>query len=164
MIGRSVGAGDSLYVDIRSPHNDIEFEAYYELRWRVLRKPWGEARGTEYDEYDRTATHIAAFNDSKNLVGVGRLQLVEGTLGQVRYMAVEPVFRKQGVGQLILLELEKQAKKQGMTDIFLEDEVSFQETPHPPAASLDEISTISMGHSILNLTSSKRIPFSCLGL
>ena len=120
MIGRSVGAGDSLYVDIRSPHNDIEFEAYYELRWRVLRKPWGEARGTEYDEYDRTATHIAAFNDSKNLVGVGRLQLVEGTLGQVRYMAVEPVFRKQGVGQLILLELEKQAKKQGMTDIFLD--------------------------------------------
>lgn len=120
MIGRSACSSDSTHMEVRSPNTDIEFEAYYELRWRVLRKPWGEARGTEYDEHDEKAIHIAAFNDSKNLVGVGRLQLVEKKLGQVRYMAVEPDFRKQGVGQLILLQLEKQAREQGMTAIVLD--------------------------------------------
>ena len=39
-------------MEFRSPNTDLEFEAYYELRWRVLRKPWGQARGTEHDEYD----------------------------------------------------------------------------------------------------------------
>jgi len=120
MIGRSACSSDSSRMEVRSPNTDIEFEAYYELRWRVLRKPWGEARGTEYDEYEEKAIHIAAFNDSKNLVGVGRLQLVEGNLGQVRYMAVEPDYRKQGVGQSIILQLEKQAREQGMTAIVLD--------------------------------------------
>ena len=78
-------------------NTDLEFEAYYELRWRVLRKPWGQARGTEHDEYDGKATHIAAFNDSRNLVGGGRLQLIEDKLGQVRYMAVEPNSRNQAL-------------------------------------------------------------------
>ena len=120
MIGRSAWSSDPTHMEGRSPNNDIEFEAYYELRWRVLRKPWGEARGTEYDEHDEKAIHIAAFNDSKNLVGVALLQLVEKKLGQVRDMAVEPEFRRQGVGQSILLQLEKQAREQGMTAIVLD--------------------------------------------
>ena len=107
-------------MEFRSPNTDLEFEAYYELRWRVLRKPWGQARGSEHDEYDGKATHIAAFNDSRNLVGGGRLQLIEDKLGQVRYMAVEPNSRNQGIGQSILLCLEKLAREKGMMKIFLD--------------------------------------------
>ena len=43
-IGRSAWPSDSSRVEIRAPQTDAEFEAYFELRWRILRKPWGEAR------------------------------------------------------------------------------------------------------------------------
>ena len=107
-------------MEIRAPETDSEFEAYYELRWRILRQPWGEARGTEIDELEDTATHVAAFDESSRLLGVGRLQHVESALGQVRYMAVEPDCRSQGIGQAILNELECLAKRQGMTTILLD--------------------------------------------
>ena len=81
------------------------------MRWRILRKPWGEARGTEVDELEDSTTHIAAFDEARRLIGVGRLQPVEGALGQVRYMAVEPECRSQGVGQAMIAELERLAKQ-----------------------------------------------------
>ena len=107
-------------MEIRAPKTDEEFEAYYELRWRILRKPWGEARGTEVDELEDSTTHIAAFDEARRLIGVGRLQPVEGALGQVRYMAVEREWRSQGVGQAMIAELERLAKRQGMTAIVLD--------------------------------------------
>ena len=107
-------------MEIRAPENDSEFEAYFELRWRILRKPWGEARGTEVDELENTATHVAAFDEARRLVGVGRLQQVEGSLGQVRYMAVEPDCRSRGLGKSILVELERLARRQGMTTVVLD--------------------------------------------
>ena len=107
-------------VEIRAPKTDSEFEAYFELRWRILRKPWGELRGTEVDELEDAATHVAAFDEVRRLVGVGRLQYVKDALGQVRYMAVEPDCRSQGVGQAMLNELERLAKRQGMTAIVLD--------------------------------------------
>lgn len=119
-IGRSAWPSDYSRVEIRAPQTDAEFEAYFELRWRILRKPWGEARGTEVDELEDTATHVAAFDEASRLVGVGRLQHVEAALGQVRYMAVEPECRSRGVGQAMLFELERLAKRQGMTAIVLD--------------------------------------------
>ncbi len=107
-------------MEIRAPKTDSEFEAYYELRWRILRKPWGEARGTEVDALEDAATHVAAFDKAKRLVGVGRLQHVEGALGQVRYMAEEPDCRSRGVGQAILSQLERLARQQGMNAIVLD--------------------------------------------
>ena len=107
-------------MEIRAPKTNSEFEAYFELRWRILRKPWGEARGTEVDELENTATHVAAFDEGRRLVGVGRLQQVEAALGQVRYMAVEPDCRSRGVGQAMLVELERLARRQGMTAIVLD--------------------------------------------
>ena len=107
-------------MEIRAPQTDAEFEAYFELRWRILRKPWGEARGMEVDELEDTTTHVAAFDEASRLVGVGRLQHVEAALGQVRYMAVEPECRSRGVGQAMLFELERLAKRQGMTAIVLD--------------------------------------------
>ena len=51
---------------------------------------------------------------------MGRLQQVEAALGQVRYMAVEPDCRSRGVGQAMLVELERLARRQGMTAIVLD--------------------------------------------
>ena len=86
-------------MDIRSPESELEFVAYYDLRWRVLRKPWGQPFGSERDELDAAATHVAGYDEAKRLVCVGRLHAVETGVGQVRYMAVEEPMRGRGLGQ-----------------------------------------------------------------
>jgi|TARA_B100001971_G_scaffold38654_1_gene33718 ribosomal protein S18 acetylase RimI-like enzyme len=107
-------------VEIRSPETDTEFEAYYDLRWRVLRQPWGQSPGSERDELDDDATHVAGYDEVKGLVCVGRLHAVETGVGQVRYMAVEEPLRGRGLGQAVLDELERLAKRQGMSVIVLD--------------------------------------------
>ena len=94
--------------------------AYYELRWRVLRMPWGQPSGSERDELDDAATHVAGFDEVKRLVCVGRLHAVETGVGQVRYMAVEESLRGLGLGQAVLDELERLAKRQGISVIVLD--------------------------------------------
>ncbi len=107
-------------MEIRSPETDTEFEAYYDLRWRVLRQPWGQSPGSERDELDDDATHVAGYDEVKGLVCVGRLHAVETGVGQVRYMAVEESLRGRGLGQAVLNELERLAKRQGMSVIVLD--------------------------------------------
>ena len=107
-------------MEIRSPETEEEFAAYYELRWRVLRKPWGQPSGSERDELDAAATHVAGYDEAKRLVCVGRLHAVDTGVGQVRYMAVEESVRGRGLGQAVLDELERLAKRQGMTAIRLD--------------------------------------------
>lgn len=107
-------------MEIRSPETDTEFEAYYDLRWRVLRQPWGQSSGSERDELDDDATHVAGYDEVKGLVCVGRLHAVETGVGQVRYMAVEEPLRGRGLGQAVLNELERLGKRQGMSVIVLD--------------------------------------------
>ena len=107
-------------MEIRSPETDTEFEAYYDLRWRVLRQPWGQSPGSERDELDDDATHVAGYDEVKGLVCEGRLHAVETGVGQVRYMAVEEPLRGRGLGQAVLDELERLAKRQGMSVIVLD--------------------------------------------
>jgi predicted GNAT family N-acyltransferase len=104
---------------IRSPANDSEFEAYYALRWSVLRAPWNQAPGSEKDEFEGNAIHLAAWNESGKIVGVGRLHRMAGRQGQIRYMAVEPRVQGRGIGKALLQELEVRAAQEGMIEIYL---------------------------------------------
>ena len=61
---------------IRSPANESEFKAYYALRWKILREPWNQPPGSEKDEFEQVAVHLAAWDDAGNLIGVGRLHRV----------------------------------------------------------------------------------------
>ena len=105
---------------VRSPETEAEFTSYYDLRWRVLRKPWGQPIGSERDEHDVTATHVAGYDEVNRLVCVGRLHAVETNVGQVRYMAVKESLRGRGLGQAVLDEIELLAKQQGMRMIVLD--------------------------------------------
>ena len=63
-------------MEVRSPETESEFRVYYDLRWRVLREPWGQPLGSERDEHDVTATHVAGYDEAKRIVCVGRLHAV----------------------------------------------------------------------------------------
>ena len=96
---------------ICEPKTSAEFDMYYDLRWRVLRKPWGQALGTEKDENENNAFHILVCSLDGHAEGVGRIHFVSPQQCQVRYMAVEPNLRNKGLGTKILVHLEKYAKR-----------------------------------------------------
>ena len=98
-------------ITIKQPQSEKEFEAYYDLRWRVLRQPWQQPQGSEKDELEDTSFHVMACDENNKVVGVGRLHFNNKTEAQIRYMAVNPEFKNQGIGSLILAALEQYAKE-----------------------------------------------------
>jgi GNAT superfamily N-acetyltransferase len=113
---------------IRPPVTASEFEAYYAFRWKILREPWNQPLGSERDDFDGDAIHLAAWDDAGQLLGIGRLHRVAENHGKVRYMAVDPTRRSHGVGKAILQELEARAIELGMQEINLnsrQDAVPF---------------------------------------
>lgn len=105
--------------EITSPSFSEEFEAYYDLRWRILRRPWKEPRGSEKDDHEDRAIHVTALDQEGRLIGVGRLHRNCATECQIRYMAIEPDWRGRGVGRAILGRLEALARKEGATSMVL---------------------------------------------
>jgi N-acetylglutamate synthase-like GNAT family acetyltransferase len=107
---------------IKSPENSIEWDAYYDLRWRMLRAPWNQEKGTEKDELEhhKDTFHAMAVDDSNNICGVARLQVIDENMAQLRYMAVHPLHQGRGVGKALVLHLESKAQSIGIKNIKLQ--------------------------------------------
>jgi len=104
--------------NIREPLCEAEWTAYYQLRWQILRQPWGQIAGSEKDEQDHLAIHRCAIAEGR-ILGIGRLHLISSTQAQIRYMATASEYRRQGIGAAILAALETEAKTAGVTEIVL---------------------------------------------
>lgn len=79
------------------------------MRWQVLRAPWEQPRGSERDEFEDTADHLAVFQDDK-VIATGRLHEIAAHTGQIRYMAVNPQYVRKGLGSTVLHSLEAIAR------------------------------------------------------
>ena len=105
-------------VEIREPQTKKQLWSYYDLRWKILRKPWNQPRGSEKDERENESIHIVAVIGGKS-VGVGRVHFNSKKEAQIRYLAVEENYRGKGVGSLILGALETHARTKGAKYIVL---------------------------------------------
>ena len=105
-------------IEIRSPKTDNEWIEYYDLRYRILRKPWNQPIGSERNEGDSSEQHFAMYSGI-NLLAVGRLDKCEEKKRQIRFMAVEK--RKQGLGygKLLMIEMEKYCRNDQVNEIIL---------------------------------------------
>ena len=103
---------------IRSPQSDEEWNHYYDLRYRVLREPWQQARGSERNEGDAQAEHFAYFNGAE-IIGVGRLDVMRPDQCQIRFMAVDPRYQGKGIGKALMLNMEDIAWKHGAEEVIL---------------------------------------------
>jgi N-acetylglutamate synthase-like GNAT family acetyltransferase len=103
---------------IHSPKTPEEWDQYFDLRYRVLREPWKQARGSERNEGDAHAEHYAYFQD-ECIVGVGRLDVMSPTQCQIRFMAVESKKQGTGIGKALMLHMEKRAWEHGAQEIIL---------------------------------------------
>ncbi len=104
---------------VRAPKTKEEFERYRDLRWRILRAPWNQPRGTELDELESIAFPIMVCEVDGFPIGVGRVHFNSETEAQIRFMAVEEGWQGKGIGHLVLKELEKIAFEKGAKKIIL---------------------------------------------
>jgi thioesterase domain-containing protein len=104
---------------LRSPKTVDELTQYYQLRWQILRKPWGQQQGSEQDEFEQQAIHKMVINGKGEVLAVGRLEKVGKCQGKIRFMAVSETAQGQGLGQQIIKALEQQACQLGMKEINL---------------------------------------------
>jgi predicted GNAT family N-acyltransferase len=103
----------------RSPGTSAEWENYFDLRWRVLRAPWNQPRGSEKDERETDSEHVMIVGPDSSALAVGRLHFNNPAEAQVRFMAVDPEARGRGLGSLVLRECERRARAAGATSIVL---------------------------------------------
>ncbi|WP_300660599.1 GNAT family N-acetyltransferase [Fluviicola sp.] len=105
-------------IEVKIPKTQQEWDSYYDLRYRILREPLGKERGSERNEGDETATHFALF-ENKELIAVARLDRVDETTCQARFVAVEAHLQGQGYGKKIMITLENEAVALGYRKLVL---------------------------------------------
>jgi predicted GNAT family N-acyltransferase len=115
---------------LAEPSGPEDFEFLYLLRWKVLRKPWGQSKGSELDEMEASSIHrmIVGSGNNQQVLACGRMQEAGARIAQIRYMAVQEEFRGSGLGSIVLSSLEDAALNLGLVEVFLnarEPAVSF---------------------------------------
>ncbi|MDX1678214.1 bifunctional GNAT family N-acetyltransferase/thioesterase [Arsukibacterium sp.] len=104
---------------LTQPLTPEHWQAYYHLRWQVLRAPWDQPPGSEQDEFEPQAYHLMLTDGQGKLLAVGRLHQLDLNRGQIRYMAVAEQARGKGAGRMILQGLEQQAVILGLQQLQL---------------------------------------------
>lgn len=107
-------------ITIKEPQTPKEFEAYYLLRYEVLRKPWNQPIGSEKDNNEDTSIHIMACNSNNEVLGVCRLQFNSPTEAQLRFMGVKENTQGLGIGKQLIFYAEHRAKQEGATKLILQ--------------------------------------------
>jgi len=107
-------------IKITEPQTAEQFEAYYLLRYEVLRKPWNQPPGSEKDAQEHECTHIMAVNEYDEVLGVCRLQLNSSTEAQLRYMGVKSETQGLGIGKKLIAYAEEKARRQGAETMILQ--------------------------------------------
>ncbi len=100
-----------------------EIQAAREIRTKVFIVEQGIPKEMDLDDDEEQSIHLLGMTEGANpiFVGTGRLT-VRGDTGIVSRIAVVETYRSQGIGKLILLELEAIARKKGLRKLTL--------TPH----------------------------------
>jgi len=105
-------------MEIRTPNTPAEWETYYDLRYRVLREPLGKERGSERHDGDEAGIHFALF-EGESILAIARLDRVDETVCQVRFVAVETNIQGKGLGKQIMDAVEKCGAENGYTKLML---------------------------------------------
>jgi len=102
---------------IKVPRTHDDFKAYYALRYKVLREPWGHPKGTEKDDYEPISDHFMAVNEKGDVVGVVKLYEKSEGVGYISHLAVAAEHQHKGIGHLLLENAEQHARARGFKTI-----------------------------------------------
>lgn len=106
-------------MEIRSPKNEEEWDAYYDMRYRILREPLGQPRGSERNDLDEIGVHLALY-ENEVLMAIARLDQAESNVAQVRFVAVSDEARGKGYGRKIMEACEVFSHERGDIKMILQ--------------------------------------------
>lgn len=106
-------------LQVITPTTEQEWDAYYALRYQVLRKPFRRPPGSEKDEYDQVGQHRMLVKADNSIVGIGRLHFNSSEEAQIRFMVVAPKYQGEGHGVLLVQSLELLARQQGAKRVII---------------------------------------------
>ncbi|GAB1469883.1 hypothetical protein MASR2M66_07600 [Chloroflexota bacterium] len=99
---------------IKTPKNREDFKAYYSLRYKVLREPWGHPKGTEKDDYEPISEHFMAVDEkTSEVLGVIKLFEKAPGVGQTSHLAIATEHQHKGIGKFLVETVEKRARERG---------------------------------------------------
>ena len=104
-------------VEVRLARDEAEIEEAKQLRLRVFSAEQGVAREAEIDGLDPESTHLVAVRRG-SVVGTCRLRFPRGRC-KVERMAVDSSLRRTGIGVALIDEAEREALRQGATEVIL---------------------------------------------
>jgi N-acetylglutamate synthase-like GNAT family acetyltransferase len=105
-------------ITIKTPTTRDEFKAYYAVRYKVLREPWGHPKGTEKDDYEPISEHFMAVDDqTRDVLGVVKLYEKEPGIGYVSHLAVASEHQHKGIGRLLIQAVEARARALGFHSV-----------------------------------------------
>ncbi len=103
--------------------NDANLPSIQEFRHRLLREPWGVPPEHPWDPCDEPTYFGLVMNgniwEQDHIIATGRIHAIDQQLAQIRYMAIDANYQRQGLGRLILQALEQQARAWKIPRIFL---------------------------------------------
>lgn len=102
----------------RAPANEKEWTAYYDLRFRVLREPWGQPRGSERNDGDLKAIHFASYIGNE-LRAIARADVLSPAQIQVRFVATEKKQQGKGYGKIVMKAIENHYQGTLVKEIIL---------------------------------------------
>ena len=102
---------------IRTPETPAEWDAYYQLRYDILRAPWGQAPGSEKTPDEDAQQHFAYFDEQQQIIGVIRLDSCDAQTGQIRFMAVAANAQRKGIGRALMQFTEEKAREKQCTQM-----------------------------------------------
>ena len=115
----------SNHVHVKLTETQEESEAIKGLRVQVFVREQGAPLDEEFDEHDESAVHAVALVEGR-VVGTGRMYELPSGETQIGRMAVEPRYRRDGIGGLMLAFLEEQARQLGVRDVMLHAQTYVQ--------------------------------------
>ena len=113
---------------IKCPESTEEWESYLLFRWEVLRKPLGMTKESLSDSIEDKSFHLMGIDAEKNVIASGRVHFNSENEAQIRYMAVDDLFKRRGIGSEIVDKLERYATSKGAEIMVLnarEEAINF---------------------------------------
>lgn len=104
--------------EIKTPQSAQEWDDYYDLRYRILRAPLDQPKGSEKNDGDETGIHFALYENGK-LMAIARLDHASEFQAQVRFVAVENHSQGKGYGRIIMEATEEVARERGDSEMIL---------------------------------------------
>ena len=115
----------SNHAHIKLVETNAESEAVKDLRVQVFVQEQGAPLDEEFDEHDESAVHAVALIEAR-VAGTGRMYELPSGETQIGRMAVEPRHRRDGIGGLMLVFLEAQARQRGVREVMLHAQTYVQ--------------------------------------